>query len=261
MEKTGTNELEVLCAGWNPSPVLFRWGNMPEDAFYPLHSHEWGEFVYSFSGVITISVDDKRHLVLPRYGIWVPPGVMHQCRNRDEAQHCSVFIASGFCGGLSPKSCSIRISPLMRQMLEYLRDPPFSEASQEYCRFLRVFIDQLLFAPSAGSYLPTGNDPMLSRLLEMLEATPGDSRSVKDLAGFIGITERSLSRKCRKELGITLLEWRQRLRVIKSLEMLEEGATVESIALELGYSSSSAFIAMFKRVMGQTPAEFHPGLK
>ena len=38
--------------------------------------------------------------------------------------------------------------------------------------------------------------------------------------------------------------------------MLDAGQTVESIALDLGYSSASAFITMFRRLTGTTPDEF-----
>jgi AraC-like DNA-binding protein len=38
--------------------------------------------------------------------------------------------------------------------------------------------------------------------------------------------------------------------------MLDAKRPVQSVALELGYSTSSAFIAMFHRMMGITPEEF-----
>jgi AraC-like DNA-binding protein len=53
-----------------------------------------------------------------------------------------------------------------------------------------------------------------------------------------------------------LSEWRQRLRVVKALPLHEAGRKVEAIALDLGYGSASAFIAMFRRLMGTTPDEY-----
>src|SRR3546814_4773568 len=49
------------------------------------------------------------------------------------------------------------------------------------------------------------------------------------------------------------------MRVVKAMPLLEEGRTVETIAGELGYGSASAFIAMFRRLMGVTPDEFRKG--
>lgn len=40
------------------------------------------------------------------------------------------------------------------------------------------------------------------------------------------------------------------------MPLLEAGQTVETVALDLGYGSASAFIGMFRRLMGVTPDEF-----
>ena len=41
--------------------------------------------------------------------------------------------------------------------------------------------------------------------------------------------------------------WRQQLRLQKALELLAEGRPVTSVAIDLGYESPSAFIAMFRQ--------------
>jgi len=66
-------------------------------------------------------------------------------------------------------------------------------------------------------------------------------------------------RRCQRDLGMSLAQWRQRLRVVKAMGLLESGQTVETIALDLGYASASAFISMFKRLTGATPDEFRKG--
>jgi AraC-like DNA-binding protein len=43
---------------------------------------------------------------------------------------------------------------------------------------------------------------------------------------------------------------------MKAMTMLNEGRKVESIALDLGYANSTAFINMFKRWMNLTPDQF-----
>lgn len=63
-------------------------------------------------------------------------------------------------------------------------------------------------------------------------------------------------RRCQRDLGMSLSEWRQRLRILRAMPLLASGRSVESVALDLGYSSSSAFITMFRQRMKQTPAEF-----
>ena len=60
-------------------------------------------------------------------------------------------------------------------------------------------------------------------------------------------------RRCQQRLGMSFNEWRQRLRVVSALGMLDEGRSVQSVARELGYSTPSAFIAMFQRLTGESP--------
>ena len=63
-------------------------------------------------------------------------------------------------------------------------------------------------------------------------------------------------RRCQQELGMAFSEWRQRLRFLHAISLLEQGKTVQSIALDVGYSSASAFIAMFQQIAGTTPERF-----
>ncbi len=48
-------------------------------------------------------------------------------------------------------------------------------------------------------------------------------------------------------------EWRQRLRFLHAVSLLEQGKTVQDVALDVGYSSASAFIVMFQQIAGTTP--------
>lgn len=61
------------------------------------------------------------------------------------------------------------------------------------------------------------------------------------------------------ETGYSLGAWRQRARLLRSVELLAEGHSVTTIALDLGYSNISAFIALFKRAFGLTPTQYLRG--
>ena len=49
--------------------------------------------------------------------------------------------------------------------------------------------------------------------------------------------------------------YRSRLRMLLSLGALEGGGSVTRVALDMGYASTSAFIAAFRRSFGATPRE------
>ncbi|RYG35766.1 AraC family transcriptional regulator [bacterium] len=243
-----------------PAAIFFRAAEMPADATYPRHRHAWGEFVYSFRGVMELKLADRHYLAPPQYGIWLPPNVEHTGLNRYEAVHCSLYVSGELCGDMPQEPCALVVTPLVRAMLDHLRHhPPELPGNEPDARLLRVLVDRLTVARCAGSYLPTSDDPLLAPVLSALQARPGDERSLSELAREAQTTERTLMRRFQRDLGMPFHEWRQRLRVVKAMPMLESGMTVEGIALELGYRTSSAFIVMFRRLTGVTPDEFRRG--
>ncbi|OWV29731.1 AraC family transcriptional regulator [Halomonas campaniensis] len=245
-----------------PAPVVFRTGCMPAGAAYPYHRHEWGEFVYSYRGVVEVKVGERHYLAPPQYGLWLPPRVEHQGLNRYEAVHCSVYVASPLADGLPRVTCALTINPLIKSVLDHLRrhqvQAPYPD---DVTRLLRVLVDQLAAAKCAGSYLPTSEDPQLGQVLSLIEASPHDNRTLAELAKTVHATERTLMRRAQRDLGMSLSEWRQRLRVVKAMSLLETGAKVEGVAFDLGYSSASAFITMFRRLTGETPDEYRRNFK
>lgn len=76
----------------------------------------------------------------------------------------------------------------------------------------------LLAPPQYGVWLaPNLEHRGLNPLLLELEANPGDTRSLAELASLVHTTERTLMRRCRRELGMSLAQWRKRLRVVSSM--------------------------------------------
>ncbi|WP_028582108.1 AraC family transcriptional regulator [Desulfogranum japonicum] len=239
-----------------PVPLFLRTTLMPNDAIFPEHTHPWGEFVYSHNGVVQVMVKEKRYLVPPQYGIWIPPYKHHLGLNRREVLQSSLYVTNELCCKLPSESLALLVSPFMRSILEHARESTQEYTSQRYLRLLTVFLDELTEAPRAGTFLPASDDPVLQNVLNYLEKHPSDNRSVNELAQEARITERTLARKCRQDLGMPLTEWRNRMRVVNAIAMIEEGKNVETVASEFGYSSASAFIAMFKRLTGATPASY-----
>ena len=73
---------------------------------------------------------------------------------------------------------------------------------------------------------------------------------------WAGIAPRTLTRRFVAETGFSFTEWRQRVRLLKALEMLAAGKSVTTISLDLGYGNVSAFIALFRRTFGVTPGRY-----
>ena len=242
--------------GHLPAPIVFRAFSLPARAIYPRHRHAWGEFVYSFCGLMEVRLADQHLVAPPHHGIWLPPEVEHRGLNRQATIHSSLYVAAELCRRLPTEVCALSVGPLARAVLDQLHaEPPAVRPGPEDGRLMQVLLDRLACAPRLGSYLPRSSDPVLAAVLARLEAQPGEDLPLEDLAHAVHTTERTLARRARRDLGMTIAEWRQRLRVLQALPRLEAGEKVSTIAYDLGYSSASAFIVMFRRLTGMTPDE------
>ncbi|MNI73494.1 HTH-type transcriptional repressor of iron proteins A [compost metagenome] len=74
------------------------------------------------------------------------------------------------------------------------------------------------------------------------------------------MSERNLARLVVKETGLSFRRWRQQLQLILALQALVDGRNVQQVAHMLGYDSTTAFITMFKKGLGQTPGRYLTGL-
>lgn len=238
------------------APLWLHFRDDPALSIYPEHGHAWGEFVYAFNGVMEVNIEQMNYITPPPYGIWLPPHLNHSGLNRTSVSHATLYIHESLCEHLPQQAGILLSSPLVTAILQHLKQHPMQETDPEYLRLLQVLLDQLHHAELIGSYLPHTEHPTLKQLLDFLHTCPADNSTLEDLAKRINMTERTLARLSLKELSMSLNEWRQRLKVMKAMSMLDEGRTVENIALDLGYANSSAFINMFKRWMKITPDQF-----
>ncbi|MHC5540538.1 helix-turn-helix domain-containing protein, partial [Singulisphaera rosea] len=85
---------------------------------------------------------------------------------------------------------------------------------------------------------------------------PSDRASVQEWAERTGVSERTLSRLVRQETGMSFGRWRQQLHIILALQSLSRGASVQSVATDLGYENASSFVVMFRKALGSSPARY-----
>ncbi|MFL4556448.1 AraC family transcriptional regulator [Yersinia kristensenii] len=221
------------------------------------HTHSYGQLICVKSGVLAMSIGGQRFLAPPEFSVWIPAGVEHSSYNRKPMHFRAIDIALELCDGLPTSACLINVSPIFNAIVEncFSRGVLMPESEPDI-RLGCVLIDQLKVSPVQCTYLPTSQDKLLSPILTALERCPSDNTSLALWAKRVYTTERTLSRRCQQELGMAFSEWRQRLRFLHAISLLEQGLTVQSVALDVGYSSTSAFIAMFQQVSGTTPERF-----
>ncbi|HEV3328385.1 MAG TPA: helix-turn-helix domain-containing protein, partial [Acidimicrobiales bacterium] len=72
----------------------------------------------------------------------------------------------------------------------------------------------------------------------------------------VGASSRTLARSFLSDTGLPFGRWRSLLRLRIAMEALAAGRPVASVASQVGYESSSAFVAAFRKETGITPAAY-----
>ena len=238
-------------------PLFFRYELANARTEYLPHQHAWGQVIFVKCNVLEMQVEGERLLTPPNLPIWVPPNHLHACYNHKAAYFRTLNIAADACQGFPDRACLLRVSPVVHAIIEECaaRDMLVPQTAQDL-RLCEVLIDQLRVAESQQSYLPSTDDKTLAPVLQALEQNPADNTTLAQWAQRVYTTERTLSRRCQALLGISFSEWRQRLRFLHAVSLLERGKSVQEVALDLGYSSASALIVMFQQQSGTTPERY-----
>ena len=158
----------------------------------------------------------------------------------------------------APGHCRVlEVTPLARELIKRFCALPvdYPEGGSAEQRLVQVLLDQLAGLNQVGFSLPLPRHPRLLTLCNELIENPDADASLSLWAERLGTSEKTLMRLFDRETGLSFRSWRQRMRLLSSLRVLEEGGSVTLAALSCGYESTSAFIAAFKKMFGFTPGE------
>ena len=141
-----------------------------------------------------------------------------------------------------------------------LTGAPFDEAKQAQAAILCMMLGSLLdpvrglHGHRVGPLFESPSQSIVSSTVEMLDAEPGMSGG--EIASSLKISQSHLGRAFRAVKGMSLVDYRNRLRVEKFIALLERGETnLLDAALEAGFGSYSHFHRVFLAQLRVTPSE------
>lgn len=226
------------------------------EQYIPLHQHRKGQLILALHGAITCEVENALWMVPPQFAVWVPGEVPHSNRATPQAELCFLFIEPG-AAKMPAHCCTLKISPLVRELILTLaqRDEN-ARLMPETQRLIQVLFDELPQQPEQQLQLPVSTHPKIRLMVEMMEVEPAQWQTLSQWASRFAMSERNLARLVVKETGLNFRRWRHQLQLILALQMLVRGLNVQQVALSLGYDSTTAFITMFRKGLGQTPGRY-----
>ncbi|WP_347402478.1 GlxA family transcriptional regulator [Corallococcus macrosporus] len=98
------------------------------------------------------------------------------------------------------------------------------------------------------------SDPALSAVERFVAANLGRQLSLDELAHAAATSTRTLARRVQAGLGMTPLEFVQRVRMAHASHLLETTReSVEEVSARVGYADAAAFRRVYRRYAGETP--------
>lgn len=231
---------------------------------YPFHTHDRAQLEYACEGSISVHTETASFIVSPSRAIWIPAGVPHKFEIRDQkTSFRSLYIdteaydTTKHNPQIPSECCIINVSNLLKELIiEAVRIPEEYDDNGRDGRLVRLMVDEISRSSQVPNKVPMPSNERLAALCYSLISNPADNRSVEEMAASVGMGLRTFTRQFRKETGMRITTWHQNVRLMIAVSKLAEGHSVTTIAFDVGYNSSSAFTALFKRTFGMAPKEY-----
>ncbi len=221
------------------------------------HHHREAQLLYVERGEVTCEASGAWWIVPPGSALWVPSNVEHRIRARAPLEGYNVYLEPRATRTMPRECCAVTVTPLFREVvLRLAAHPQHYDPKGPAGRLVAVLVDELAGLAIDKHRLPMPTDPRLQRLVALISAQPGDRADLEGWAKRIGVAGRTLNRLLVQDTGLSFGRWRQQLHIILAIQKLSRGASVQSVASDLGYESASSFVTMFRTALGKPPAKY-----
>ncbi len=239
-----------------PQPIGAMSKQFIDGAEIPLHTHTRDQLLYARNGIMRLRTAQDAWVVPPDRAIYIPAGTPHSVHIHGDVDMRTLYIDTK-ASQQAPRDISvIAVSNLLRELIFSLSEEPVTyDRNSRAGHIAQLIEDEIIHARDVSLSVPLPKDPRLQRLCAELLAAPSDRRTLDGWAEMSGASTRTLARLFENELGMSFIQWRQRIRFHNALEALSFGEPISQVARKNGYKSASAFSAAFMKVMGRPPSK------
>jgi AraC-like DNA-binding protein len=223
-----------------------------------LHQHPWHQVIFPFEGILQTKVANSQ-FVIPHNGmLFIPAETDHESFVMTDTQFIGIYLNPTFTYHYPLKPTAISVTPFLKELVLHITQclDKGITSENEIAKLLAVLIDQLSSSEPYKMMLLLPSDRRLKIIFDALLANPQHDITLSAWAKKVGASERTLSRLFAKELNMTFPLWRQHLRLVSSLNLLESNLSIQEVAFKVGYNADSSFIHAFKKLFVQTPQQY-----
>jgi AraC-like DNA-binding protein len=211
-------------------------------------------------GLVIVEAGSERWMFPSQRCAWIPPNCKHAARSVGGNAGAMVDLSPKMCRGLPKTPCMFNASELLfaivHRMLSWDLREPLNPAKKRLIATLR---DEIRQPDQQHLRLTIPREERVARVADALMNDVADDRTLDAWAHVAGMGRRTFMREFSAQAGMSFGRWRQQARLFAALEMLAQRKSVTEVAIAVGYDSVSAFIEMFRTMLGTTPQAYFRG--
>ncbi len=216
--------------------------------------------LYASEGSLRLITEERCWTLPPSRAAWIAADEQITIEIPRTATCCSVLFDKNFVPAPEPSGSVFDMSAMAREMVLQCREwGPECEQLSDYAvqifKTLGMTCHELSQNP-ANCWVPLGKSDALQRAISFTETEIANDLAFPDVAAAAHLSERSLARRFADEVGMTWRQCQRRMRMVRAIELLATDRQITEIALDVGYSSLSAFDSAFKDFTGLNPTEY-----
>jgi AraC-like DNA-binding protein/quercetin dioxygenase-like cupin family protein len=227
---------------------------MPRGSVFDWHTHADHQVAWAPTGVLMVRTDETAWVLPPTRALWIPTGVRHETLSTSAATMKTAYVRPHLCPITWTECTPVATSRLLGELIGYLENHELDKSAR--ARAEAVFVDLLVPVEMTTIDVPMPSEQRALEVAEALRNSPADSRTLGEWGREVGASERTLARSFLADTGLPFGRWRALLRLSTALVDLAAGSSVSTVARSVGYESTSAFVAAFRRETGVTPTEY-----
>ena len=267
-----------------PGKSGFHIASTTEDGIYPMsdfHVHSVNEIVLVTTGSSVIMTETTTCRASGHYLIFYPAGVAHQQINdrgkpyfRYRLSFDTSFLVGVYPNDRTPGGFGVAElsneaydeTEALFRLLYLSRNAAENESltlRRKLCvaAVLTIFEEHVKRSDDRSDGRRMVDDALVRDVCVYVNNHHSEALSFGELADRFFISRSTLARAFRSKLGMTVGEYILNVRLSAAKRMLAHGRSVSETADACGFSSASYFVSVFRREMGQTPAEYRAYIK
>ena len=237
------------------------------------HYHEHYEILYVFGGERKLIINNQFKCTLSRGTIaLIKPFILHKTESsggnerrvlinfsKETGEELEKFtdtdLLKCFDTPVTVLKSPHHIETILSDLAALDRSSPFFEA-----KFKIKLADALTEISESADFTfikRSGTDDIIPLIAKKIQENYAEDISLSILAEEYHINPCYLSRKFKREMGITLVKYINSVRIIAAQKLFDNGCkSVTAVAIQTGFSSITHFERVFKGITGVTPKKY-----